>query len=92
MVIFRRVAPAGEQSVIRSKSAKQMAAKTDSGKFASRNFGVNIAGGTKSSSQVSSTPGTDEVVCSFFAQHTTRPPLDNEDLQHIDQRLGRIGY
>ncbi|GJX11649.1 hypothetical protein Tco_0201508 [Tanacetum coccineum] len=49
------------------------------------NFGVNIAGGTKSSSQVSSTPGTDEVVCSFFAQHTTRPPLDNEDLQQIDQ-------
>ncbi|GJY91634.1 hypothetical protein Tco_0506830 [Tanacetum coccineum] len=28
---------------------------------ASGNFGVNIAGGTKSSSQVSSTPGTDEV-------------------------------
>ncbi|GKA38637.1 hypothetical protein Tco_0731188 [Tanacetum coccineum] len=46
---------------------------------------INIAGGTNSSSQVSSTPGADEVVCSFFAQQTTRPPLDNEDLQQIDQ-------
>ncbi|GJV18739.1 hypothetical protein Tco_1367759 [Tanacetum coccineum] len=27
----------------------------------------------------------DEVVCSFFAQQTTSPPLDNEDLQQIDQ-------
>ncbi|GJV98692.1 ribonuclease H-like domain-containing protein [Tanacetum coccineum] len=35
--------------------------------------------------QVSSTPGADEVVCSFFAQQTTSPPLDNEDLQQIDQ-------
>ncbi|GJR44845.1 ribonuclease H-like domain-containing protein [Tanacetum coccineum] len=52
---------------------------------ASRNFGVNTAGGTSSSSQVSSTPGADEVVCSFFAQQTTSPPLDNEDLQQIDQ-------
>ncbi|GJX75168.1 putative ribonuclease H-like domain-containing protein [Tanacetum coccineum] len=26
-----------------------------------------------------------EVVCSFFAQQTTSPPLDNEDLQQIDQ-------
>ncbi|GJW64708.1 ribonuclease H-like domain-containing protein [Tanacetum coccineum] len=52
---------------------------------ASGNFGVNTAGGTNSSSQVSSTPGADEVVCSFFAQQTTSPPLDNEDLQQIDQ-------
>ncbi|GJS50058.1 ribonuclease H-like domain-containing protein [Tanacetum coccineum] len=52
---------------------------------ASGNFGVNTAGGTSSSSQVSSTPGADEVVCSFFAQQTTSPPLDNEDLQQIDQ-------
>ncbi|GJU52525.1 reverse transcriptase domain-containing protein [Tanacetum coccineum] len=52
---------------------------------ASGNFGVNTAGGTNSSSQVSSTPGVDEVVCSFFAQQTTSPPLDNEDLQQIDQ-------
>ncbi|GKB71309.1 hypothetical protein Tco_0932721 [Tanacetum coccineum] len=51
----------------------------------SGNFGVNNAGGTSSSSQVSSTPGADEVVCSFFAQQTTSPPLDNEDLQQIDQ-------
>ncbi|GJX02680.1 hypothetical protein Tco_0188596 [Tanacetum coccineum] len=34
---------------------------------------------------VSSTPGADEVVCSFFAQQITSPPLDNEDLQQIDQ-------
>ncbi|GJU49491.1 ribonuclease H-like domain-containing protein [Tanacetum coccineum] len=52
---------------------------------ASGNFGVNTAGGTNSSSHVSSTPGVDEVVCSFFAQQTTNPPLDNEDLQQIDQ-------
>ncbi|GJX62237.1 hypothetical protein Tco_0295137, partial [Tanacetum coccineum] len=52
---------------------------------ASENFGVNTAGGTSSTNQVSSTPGADEVVCSFFAQQTTSPPLDNEDLQQIDQ-------
>ncbi|GJT30549.1 ribonuclease H-like domain-containing protein [Tanacetum coccineum] len=52
---------------------------------ASGNFGVNTAGGTSSSSQVSSTPGADEVVCSFFAQQKTSHPLDNEDLQQIDQ-------
>ncbi|GJT28949.1 hypothetical protein Tco_0909224 [Tanacetum coccineum] len=51
---------------------------------ASGNFRVS-AGGTSSSSQTSSTPGADEVVCSFFAQQTTSPPLDNEDLQQIDQ-------
>ncbi|GKA97697.1 hypothetical protein Tco_0825591 [Tanacetum coccineum] len=48
---------------------------------ANGNFEVNTAGGTSSSSQVSSTPGADEVVCSFFAQQTTSPPLDNQDLQ-----------
>ncbi|GJZ07367.1 putative ribonuclease H-like domain-containing protein, partial [Tanacetum coccineum] len=52
---------------------------------ASGNFGVNTARGTSSTNQVSSTPGADEVVCSFFAQQTTSPPLDNEDLQQIDQ-------
>ncbi|GJS53004.1 hypothetical protein Tco_0626366 [Tanacetum coccineum] len=31
------------------------------------------------------TSSADEVVCSFFAQQTTSPPLDNEDLQQIDQ-------
>ncbi|GJS97260.1 retrovirus-related pol polyprotein from transposon TNT 1-94 [Tanacetum coccineum] len=52
---------------------------------ASGNFGINTVGGTNSSSHVSSTPGADEVVCSFFAQQTTSPPLVNEDLQQIDQ-------
>ncbi|GJX18827.1 putative ribonuclease H-like domain-containing protein [Tanacetum coccineum] len=52
---------------------------------ASGNFGVNTAGGTSSTSQVSSTPGADEVVCSLFAQQIVSPPLDNEDLQQIDQ-------
>ncbi|GKC70277.1 hypothetical protein Tco_1116160 [Tanacetum coccineum] len=52
---------------------------------ASGNFGVNTAGGSSSSNQVSSTPGADEVVCSFFAHQATSPPLDNEDLQQIDQ-------
>ncbi|GJV72335.1 ribonuclease H-like domain-containing protein [Tanacetum coccineum] len=51
----------------------------------SRNSGVNTAGGSSSSNQVSSTLGADEVVCSFFAHQATSPPLDNEDLQQIDQ-------
>ncbi|GKA91435.1 ribonuclease H-like domain-containing protein [Tanacetum coccineum] len=53
--------------------------------IASGNFRVNTAGGTRSTNQVSSTPGADEVVCSFFAQQTSSSPLDNEDLQQIDQ-------
>ncbi|GJX27872.1 hypothetical protein Tco_0235951 [Tanacetum coccineum] len=48
---------------------------------ASGTFGVNTTRGTSSTNQVSSTPGADEVVCSFFAQQTTSPPLDNEDLK-----------
>ncbi|GKG48558.1 hypothetical protein Tco_0512705, partial [Tanacetum coccineum] len=52
--------------------------------IASGNFRVNTAGGTRSTNQVSSTPGADEVVCSFFAQQTSSSPLDNEDLQQID--------
>ncbi|GJX19421.1 putative ribonuclease H-like domain-containing protein [Tanacetum coccineum] len=52
---------------------------------ASGNFRVNTAVGTNSLCQVSSTPGVDEVVCSFFAQQTTSPLLDNEDLQQINQ-------
>ncbi|GJY34398.1 ribonuclease H-like domain-containing protein [Tanacetum coccineum] len=52
---------------------------------ASGNFGVKTAGETSSTNQVSSTLGADEVVCSFFAQQTTSHPLDNEDLQQIDQ-------
>ncbi|GJT10086.1 putative ribonuclease H-like domain-containing protein [Tanacetum coccineum] len=52
---------------------------------ASGNFRVNTAGGTSLTSQVSSTPGADEVVCSFFAQQTMSPLIDNEDLQQIDQ-------
>ncbi|GJY52955.1 ribonuclease H-like domain-containing protein [Tanacetum coccineum] len=48
----------------------------------SGDFGVNTAGGT---SQVSSTLCADEVMCSFFAQQTTSPRLENEDLQQIDR-------
>ncbi|GJV15727.1 ribonuclease H-like domain-containing protein [Tanacetum coccineum] len=59
--------------------------RTNEVSTASGNFRVNTAGGTNSSSQVSSTPSADEVVCSFFTQQTTSPPLDNEDLQQIDQ-------
>ncbi|GKF07678.1 hypothetical protein Tco_0041902, partial [Tanacetum coccineum] len=57
---------------------------------ASGNFGVNTAGGTSSTSQVSSTPGADEVICSFFAQQITSPPLDNKDLDSFRrQKTGR---
>ncbi|GKG03194.1 hypothetical protein Tco_0310830, partial [Tanacetum coccineum] len=52
---------------------------------ASGNFRVNTARGTSSTSQVLSTLGVDEVVCSFFAQQTTSHLLDNENLQQIDQ-------
>ncbi|GJV91639.1 putative ribonuclease H-like domain-containing protein [Tanacetum coccineum] len=52
---------------------------------ASGDFEVSTARGTSSSSQISSTPCADEVMCSFFAQQTTSPQLQNEDLQQIDQ-------
>ncbi|GJU26620.1 hypothetical protein Tco_1165241 [Tanacetum coccineum] len=51
----------------------------------SQNLAFLSSENTSSTNEVSSTPGTDEVVCSFFAQQTTSPPLDNEDLQQIDQ-------
>ncbi|GJZ12782.1 hypothetical protein Tco_0548012 [Tanacetum coccineum] len=43
---------------------------------ASGDFGVSTAGGI---SQVSSTPCAHDVACSFFAQPTTSPQLENED-------------
>ncbi|GJS57540.1 ribonuclease H-like domain-containing protein [Tanacetum coccineum] len=49
---------------------------------ASGDFGVSTAGGI---SQVSSTPCAHDVVCSFFAQPTTSPQLENEDFQQIDE-------
>ncbi|GJW36524.1 ribonuclease H-like domain-containing protein [Tanacetum coccineum] len=52
---------------------------------ASGNFGVSAAGGTNLSSHVSFTPCANEVMCSFFAQQTTNPQLENEDLEQIDQ-------
>ncbi|GJY54263.1 ribonuclease H-like domain-containing protein [Tanacetum coccineum] len=56
--------------------------RTNEVSTASGDFGVSTAGGT---SQVSSTPCADEVMCSFFAQQTTSPQLENEDLQQIDE-------
>ncbi|GJV19906.1 reverse transcriptase domain-containing protein [Tanacetum coccineum] len=50
--------------------------------IASEDFGVSIAGG---SNQVSSTPCAHDVACSFFAQPTTSPQLENEDFQQIDE-------
>ncbi|GKC39386.1 putative ribonuclease H-like domain-containing protein [Tanacetum coccineum] len=50
---------------------------TDSGYF-----GVSTAGGI---SKVSSTPCAHDVACSFFAQPTTSPQLENEDFQQIDE-------
>ncbi|GJY31238.1 ribonuclease H-like domain-containing protein [Tanacetum coccineum] len=49
---------------------------------ASRDFGVNTAGGI---SQVSSTPCAHDVACSFFAQPTTSPQLKNKDFQQINE-------
>ncbi|GJS68325.1 hypothetical protein Tco_0682890 [Tanacetum coccineum] len=51
----------------------------------SHNLAFLSSENTSRTNEVSSTPGADEVVCSFFAQQTTSPPLDNEDLQQIDQ-------
>ncbi|GJZ10316.1 hypothetical protein Tco_0545075 [Tanacetum coccineum] len=49
---------------------------------ASRDFGVSTAEGI---SQVSSTLCARDVSCSFFAQPTTSPQLENEDFQQIDE-------
>ncbi|GKD52019.1 hypothetical protein Tco_1280995 [Tanacetum coccineum] len=49
---------------------------------ASGDFGVSTAGGI---SQVSTTPCAHDVACSFFAQPTTSPQLENEDFQQIDE-------
>ncbi|GJU88148.1 ribonuclease H-like domain-containing protein [Tanacetum coccineum] len=49
---------------------------------ASGDFGVSTAGGI---SQVSSTLCAHDVTCSFFAQPTTSPQLENEDFQQIDE-------
>ncbi|GJS22610.1 putative ribonuclease H-like domain-containing protein [Tanacetum coccineum] len=45
-------------------------------------FGVSTARGI---SQVSSTPCAHDVACSFFAQPTTSPQLENEDFQQINE-------
>ncbi|GJZ89066.1 ribonuclease H-like domain-containing protein [Tanacetum coccineum] len=49
---------------------------------ASGDIGISTTGGT---SQVSSTPCTHDVACSFFAQPTTSPQLENKDFQQIDE-------
>ncbi|GJZ60453.1 putative ribonuclease H-like domain-containing protein [Tanacetum coccineum] len=56
--------------------------RTNEVSTANGDFGVSTAGGTI---QVSYTPYADEVMCSFFAQQTTNPQLENEDLQQIDE-------
>ncbi|GJY87402.1 ribonuclease H-like domain-containing protein [Tanacetum coccineum] len=45
---------------------------------------VSAAARTAFTSQVSSTPCTHDVSCSFFAHPTTSPQLENEDFQQID--------
>ncbi|GJR88856.1 hypothetical protein Tco_0212867 [Tanacetum coccineum] len=49
---------------------------------ASGDFGVSTAGGI---SQVPSTPCAHDAACSFFAQPTTSPQLENEDFQKIEK-------
>ncbi|GJZ37794.1 hypothetical protein Tco_0583985 [Tanacetum coccineum] len=49
---------------------------------ASRDFGVSTA---RAISQVSTTPCSHDVACSFFAQPTTSPQLENEYFQQIDE-------
>ncbi|GKC66955.1 hypothetical protein Tco_1099553 [Tanacetum coccineum] len=50
--------------------------RTNEVSTASGDFRVSTAGGI---SQVSSTPCAHDVTCSFFAQPTTNPQLENED-------------
>ncbi|GKA17870.1 hypothetical protein Tco_0697707 [Tanacetum coccineum] len=49
---------------------------------ASGDFRVSTTGGI---SQVSTTPCAHNVACSFVAQPTTSPQLENEDFQEIDE-------
>ncbi|GJV09224.1 hypothetical protein Tco_1346880 [Tanacetum coccineum] len=58
------------------------ASSTNEVSTASGDFGVSTAGGI---SQVSTTPCSHDVACSFFAQPTTSPQLENEDFQQIDE-------
>ncbi|GKB97569.1 hypothetical protein Tco_0983706 [Tanacetum coccineum] len=55
----------------------------------SGNFGVNTTGGNSSSNQVSSTPGADEVVCSFFAQMRARLEIQGYELalESLESRI-----
>ncbi|GJT41305.1 hypothetical protein Tco_0941170 [Tanacetum coccineum] len=72
-----------------SKTTKQLMPKSSGlqfkarfGSTASGDFRVSTDGGI---SQVSTTPCTLDVACSFFSQPTTSPQLENEDFQQIDE-------
>ncbi|GJV06366.1 putative ribonuclease H-like domain-containing protein [Tanacetum coccineum] len=62
--------------------SSENASSTNEVSTASGDFGVSTAGGI---SQVSTTPCSHDVACSFFAQPTTSPQLENEDFQQIDE-------
>ncbi|GJZ85230.1 hypothetical protein Tco_0650569 [Tanacetum coccineum] len=62
--------------------SSENASNTNEVSTISGDFGVSTAGGI---SQVSTTPCSHDVACSFFAQPTTSPQLENEDFQQIDE-------
>ncbi|GJV39584.1 hypothetical protein Tco_1418024 [Tanacetum coccineum] len=64
--------------------SSENSSSTNTVNTASGEHGVSTAAGTAFTSQVSSTPCTHDVSCSFFAHPTTSPQLENEDFQQID--------
>ncbi|GJR54601.1 hypothetical protein Tco_1405122 [Tanacetum coccineum] len=59
--------------------SSENSSSTNTVNTASGEHGVSTAAGTAFTSQVSSTPCTHDVSCSFFAHPTTSPQLENED-------------
>ncbi|GKA98510.1 putative ribonuclease H-like domain-containing protein [Tanacetum coccineum] len=64
--------------------SSENSSSTNTVNTASGEHGVSAAAGTAFTSQVSSTPCTHDVSCSFFAHPTTSLQLENEDFQQID--------
>ncbi|GKC08547.1 hypothetical protein Tco_1000157, partial [Tanacetum coccineum] len=64
--------------------SSENSSSTNTVNTASGEHGVNITAETAFTSQVSSTPCTHDVSCSFFAHPTTSPQLENEDFQQIN--------
>ncbi|GKA59513.1 ribonuclease H-like domain-containing protein [Tanacetum coccineum] len=70
-----------------SSTSTQNVAFVSSDNTSSANKAVNTAysvSTTSSQGQASSLPNADDVMCSFFANQSNAPQLDNEDMEQID--------